>query len=86
MVNYKDLTAEQQAKVDACKTPEAILALAKSEGYELSDEDLANVAGSGSFPWNKPENCPKCGSKNIYNYTNRFYCRDCRHEWDESGI
>jgi len=36
-MNFEDLTPELQAKVKACKTPEEIFALAKEEGYELSD-------------------------------------------------
>ena len=37
---YENLTDDQKAKAKACKTPEDILALAKQEGYELSDEEL----------------------------------------------
>ena len=48
-MKLEDLTPEQKAKVLACKTPEDILALAKEEGYELSDEELA--AASGGFSW-----------------------------------
>ena len=44
-MNYSDLTDEQKAKVSACKTPEELLALAKEEGYELSDEQLSAVSG-----------------------------------------
>ena len=44
-MNYSDLTDEQKAKVSACKTPEELLALAKEEGYELSDEQLGAVSG-----------------------------------------
>lgn len=45
MVNFDDLTPEQQEKVRACKTTEDLVALAKEEGYELSDEDLEAMAG-----------------------------------------
>ena len=44
-MNFEELTSEQQAKARACKTPEDILALAKEEGYEISDEELEAVAG-----------------------------------------
>ena len=44
-MDFEDLTPEQQEKVRACKTPEDMLALAKAEGYELSDEELAAVNG-----------------------------------------
>ena len=44
-MNFEDLTPEQLEKAKACKTPEDFLALAKEEGYELSDEELAAVNG-----------------------------------------
>lgn len=46
-MNHEDLTPEQKEKALACKTPEELLALAKAEGYKLSDEDLENIAGGG---------------------------------------
>ena len=46
-MNFEDLTPEQQAKARACKTPEDILALAKEEGCEISDEELEAVSGGG---------------------------------------
>ena len=53
-MEFKDLTPEQQEKAKACKTPEDILALAKEEGYELSDDELDSVSGGVSW------NCSKC--------------------------
>ena len=41
----KGLTKEQIAKVKACKNNEELLALARAEGVELSDEQLAAVSG-----------------------------------------
>ena len=60
-MNFEDLTPEQQEKARACKTPEEMLALAKAEGYELSDEDLEMVSGG----WNNTPTCPQCGSKKV---------------------
>ena len=37
----KGLTKEQIAKLDACKSQEEILAAAKEEGIELTEEQLA---------------------------------------------
>ena len=71
MLNYEDLTPEQIAKVKTCNTAEELLALAKSEGYELSDEELELVAGG---KWGEgeaqnkpqiPDKCPYCGSSNV---------------------
>ena len=44
-MKFDDLTDEQKEKACACKMPEDILALAKDEGYELSDEELEAVSG-----------------------------------------
>ncbi|MBQ9003523.1 MAG: Nif11-like leader peptide family natural product precursor [Eggerthellaceae bacterium] len=44
-MNIDDLTPEQKEKVLACKTPEELLALAKQEGYELSEEQLEDISG-----------------------------------------
>ena len=48
-MEFKDLTPEQRAKARACKTPEELLALAKAEGYELSDEELEALSGGGAW-------------------------------------
>ena len=48
-MNFEDLSPELRSKVRACKTNEEILALAKEEGYELSDEALEAVAGGGDW-------------------------------------
>lgn len=41
----KGLTKEQIAKVRACKSQEELLELAKTEGVELSDEQLNAISG-----------------------------------------
>lgn len=56
----KGLTDEQIAKVKACKNQEEVLKLAKEEGIELSDEQLAAVSGGGCFSTAK---CGKCGGE-----------------------
>lgn len=52
-MDYKDLTAEQREKARACETPEELVALAKSEGIELTDAQLEAV--SGGLDW-RPSN------------------------------
>ena len=47
---YKILTDDQKKAVEAAQTPEELLALAKEVGYELSPEQLENVAG-GKGKW-----------------------------------
>ena len=44
------LTDEQKKKVEAARTPEELLAIAKETGRELSQEQLEAVAG-GDFCW-----------------------------------
>ena len=56
-MKFEELTPEQQTKVNNCSSPEEILALAKEEGYELTDEDLAAVnggMGGNMGEWDRP--------------------------------
>lgn len=53
IMDFEDLTPEQQAKARACKTPEDLLALAREEGLELSDEELENMSGGWLFDCGK---------------------------------
>lgn len=45
----KNLTPELREKAKSCKTPEEVFALAKEEGYELSEEELSAVSGGNWF-------------------------------------
>lgn len=44
-----DISPELREKAKASKTPEELLALAKQEGYKLSDAEMEAVAGGGSW-------------------------------------
>ncbi len=46
-MQFDELSDDLKAKVLACKSPEELLALAKEEGYELSDDELEAVSGGG---------------------------------------
>ena len=48
-MNFADLTPELRSRIRNCKTAEEILAIAKEEGYELSDKELEDV--SGGIKW-----------------------------------
>ena len=90
----KGLSEEQIKKIEACKNAEEILALAKAEGVQLSDEQLEAVSGGGCI--GRDPECPECGSKNLkithrsedtycnygdyYRYID-FKCKDCGHKW-----
>ena len=81
----KGFNKEQIAKIKACKSQEELLVLAKAEGVELNDEQLAAVSGGGCFSSFK---CPNCGSKD-YKVLPRYQvsgcktyqCNKCGHEW-----
>ncbi len=87
----KGLSEEQIKKVEACKSSEEILNLAKAEGVELNDEQLAAVSGGCS----STRKCPMCGSTNIKRKTDAaikttkddaktvkvYVCKDCKHTW-----
>ena len=41
----ESLSPELREKAKACQTPEEMLALAKAEGYKLSEEELEAISG-----------------------------------------
>ena len=55
MDNYKEiydnLSEDLKAKVTSCKTADELIALAKTEGIELTDEQLDFI--SGGYDWKK---------------------------------
>ena len=57
---FKSLSKEQMAKLKGCNNVEELLALAKQEGVELTDEQLEAVnggCGTTTGYWG----CPYCG-------------------------
>ena len=48
-MEFADLTPEQKDRARACKTAADLIEFAKSEGMELSDEQLENVAGGAWY-------------------------------------
>ena len=50
-MNIEDLSPELQEKVKSCQSGEELMALAKEEGYDLTDEQLEAVAGGSSPCW-----------------------------------
>lgn len=86
------LTEEQIKKANQCKSVDELLALAKHEGYELSEDQLAAV--SGGFCSSDPEpinrNCPACGAsveghflynKSLEGDIFEFECKECGKKW-----
>ena len=58
-----DISPELREKAKECTSPEELLALAKKEGYKLSEEELGAIAGGGG--WSNDNDCMtvKC---NVY--------------------
>ena len=88
----KGLTEEQIKKVETCKSSEEILALAKEEGVELSDEQLEAVSGGCGSKSSKVK-CAQCNSENveIYGHGHKLFvnvdydkwrCNDCGYTWE----
>ena len=44
-MDFSDLTADQRAKAKACKSSDELIALAKEEGVELTDDELEAISG-----------------------------------------
>jgi len=87
----KGLTEEQIAKIRECKNTEEVLAIAKEEGIELTDEQLEAVSGGCS---KETIHCPNCGSTNLTKRPigfahrvsgYRITCNDCGTKW-ETGL
>ena len=44
-MKFEDLTPEQKEKAKECKNADELVELAKSEGVELTDDQLDSIAG-----------------------------------------
>ena len=89
----KGLTKEQIEKVKACKNSDELLALAKAEGVELTNEQLTAISGGGACSvvsdvgdFFNPFDCPECGSNKVEAVKgkgNLFECKSCGFRWRE---
>ena len=85
----KGLSEEQIAKVKACNSHDELLALAKKEGIELTEEQLAVVSGGGACTvisdvgdYLNTNDCPKCGCNDYEVISDgRRKCKKCGHKW-----
>ena len=82
----KGLTEEQIAKLEACKNQEEMLELAKKEGIELTDEQLAAVSGGCNNSHGRA--CPDCYSKDYDRIRklgesglSEWHCNHCGNNW-----
>lgn len=58
-MHYSDLTDAQKAKARACKTSDDLVVLAKSEGVELTDDQLEAIAGGAWYGCTSNEDLPE---------------------------
>ena len=57
-MKFDELSPELQSKARKCKTPEEILALAREEGYEVTDEELQTISGGVKWSlWCSDQTC-----------------------------
>jgi predicted RNA-binding Zn-ribbon protein involved in translation (DUF1610 family) len=87
----KGLSEEQIAKVKACKNHEELLALAKEEGIELTDEQLSAISGGGACSVVSdigdkinPFDCPKCGANRPIKDGKKLTCEKCGYVWTDN--
>ena len=84
-MEFDDLTDELKEKVRACKSAEEVLALAKSEGRELTMDELEAVSGGGNWGNHHFITCPKCGSMTVWKMGDgRYQCQKCSYEGNPS--
>ncbi len=48
-MNFDELSEELKKKLSECKSLEDIMALAKEEGYQLSEEELEQISGGAPY-------------------------------------
>ncbi len=88
----KGLTEEQLEKARSCKNGKDLLKLAKQEGIQLTDEQLAMVNGGNcvqpKMPAHRP--CPNCNSNDTValawdtsENVSTHFCKSCGHRWDD---
>lgn len=72
----KGLTEEQKKKVVQCNSTEEVLEYVKSEGIELTDEQLEAVNGGLCFQ-QEVVACPRCGASEEFlkqiNYEKEYF-------------
>jgi hypothetical protein len=82
----KGLSEEQIAKVKACKNSEKLLALAKAEGIQLTEEQLEAINGGACSNTDNCPPCPSCGSTNVKlrqsgEVLKKYKCNECGKEF-----
>ena len=78
-----DLTPEQIAKIRGCKNQEELLALAKAEGVELTQEQLESVSGGMCTLHAKCPNCKSKDTKELGYWAGSYHweCNKCGYKF-----
>ena len=91
------ISSEVMEKLKACKTAEELVALAKSEGYELSDAELEQMSGGSwhctTHEFDNPI-CANCGSTDVMitqiyrggSISYQYECRICGNKWKATRL
>lgn len=87
----KGLTKEQIEKASKCRSQEELIAIARQEGVELTDEQLAAINGGCVGPVAREGVCPTCGAHVTGEFLEttpgdgkyHFICTSCGHDWFE---
>ena len=56
---YDSLSDDLKAKATECKTAEELITLAKTEGIELTDEQLDAISGGYNWVCSSLDECPE---------------------------
>ena len=81
-MGIEDLAPEQLGKARACKSADELASFAKSEGVELTDEQLKKISGGdwdGEETVSYTQKCISCGNVNQWyeGQTEPLYCQFC---------
>ena len=80
-MEHTNFNERQRARAKACSTPEELLALAREEGLELSDDELDQVCGAWGAEAQAPKlKCPSCQGTDLEPQGMHSYrCRSCQN-------
>ena len=67
-MDFDNISPEVMEKAKTCGSAEELIELAKSEGIELSDEQLQAIAGGTNSAWDdiRGKECPKDDPGDLY--------------------
>ena len=83
---FKGLSKEQIERAKSCRSQVELLALAKEEGVDLSDEQLNAINGGCGDAQTLPK-CPRCLSTDIQEVSpGQHHCNSCQYDWSIDNL